>query len=153
MDSSITNHHKNVATLIQLSVFSKFIIPLGNFVAPIILWVLNKDRSKFIDENGKQALNFQLSILIYSMILAVLGFSVFAYNNESIWNYIPMIMRHDHFVIDDFGLIQQNLLFGISAIAVVIAYKVFEIVCVVTAAIKAKNGEAYQYPITIKFLK
>jgi len=63
------NHQKNIATFIHLSTFSRFIFPLGNIIAPIILWFINKDKSQFIDTHGKQAINFQISIFLYSIFL------------------------------------------------------------------------------------
>lgn len=37
-------------------------------LGPIILWAIKKDQSRFIDHHGKQALNFQLSMLLYWVI-------------------------------------------------------------------------------------
>ena len=62
----LSNHHKNVAAIIHLSALSKFIFPLGNFIMPLIFWTMNKDKSEFVDKHGKQAINFQLSILLYT---------------------------------------------------------------------------------------
>ena len=61
---TITKHEKNYASLLQLSAFTKFIIPFGNYIVPFILWSTKKKESSFIDYNGKQILNFQLSILM-----------------------------------------------------------------------------------------
>jgi uncharacterized Tic20 family protein len=44
------------------------------FVGPLIVWLAKKDQSKFVDYHGKESLNFQLNILIYSLILV--GISV-----------------------------------------------------------------------------
>ena len=74
------NHQNNIATFIHLSTFSRFIIPLGNFLGPIILWVANKDKSSFVDEHGKQAINFQISILLYSIIIGMLTVPFFLFN-------------------------------------------------------------------------
>ena len=65
----VDNHHKNLATFIHLSTFSRFIIPFGNFIGPIVLWAANKEKSDFIDQHGKQAINFQISILLYALII------------------------------------------------------------------------------------
>ena len=56
----IDNHNKNLATFIHLSTFSRFVIPFGNFIGPIILWAANKEKSHFVDQHGKQAINFQI---------------------------------------------------------------------------------------------
>ncbi len=74
------NHHKNIATFIHLSTFSRFIIPLGNYLGPVILWMLNKEKSEFINEHGKQAINFQLSILLYSIVIGVISIPFFMFN-------------------------------------------------------------------------
>src|SRR5690606_8732674 len=68
----IDKNQKNIATFIHLSTFSRFLFPLGNFIGPIVLWVANKDKSDFIDAHGKQAINFQISILLYAIILGMI---------------------------------------------------------------------------------
>jgi uncharacterized Tic20 family protein len=34
------------------------------FIGPLIIWLIKKDTSKFVDDQGKEALNFQLTMLI-----------------------------------------------------------------------------------------
>jgi len=56
-------------------------IVLG-FIGPLIIWLIKKDESKFVDDQGKEALNFQLTMLIalvasgLSMCI-VIGFVLF----------------------------------------------------------------------------
>ena len=45
-------------------------IVLG-FIGPLIIWLIKKDESPFIDDQGKEALNFQLALLIVSLGLSV----------------------------------------------------------------------------------
>lgn len=40
------------------------------FLGPLIIWLVKKDTSTFVDAHGKQSLNFQLSLLIYSFVCA-----------------------------------------------------------------------------------
>ncbi len=40
------------------------------FVGPLIIWLLKKDESPFVDDQGKEALNFQLSVLIVAVGLS-----------------------------------------------------------------------------------
>lgn len=42
-------------------------IPLLNIVVPLVLWLVKKDQSEFVNDQGKEALNFQISITIYSL--------------------------------------------------------------------------------------
>jgi len=70
--------HNNIMTMIHHSTFSSLIIPLGNFIVPFILWIVNKDKSKFINQHGKQALNFQISILLYLLMGGIIALPIFA---------------------------------------------------------------------------
>ena len=38
------------------------------FLGPLILWAGKKDQSRFVDHHGKQALNFQFSMLLYWVV-------------------------------------------------------------------------------------
>lgn len=44
---------------------------IGGVVGTLIVWQVKKDDDPFIDENGRRAFNFQLSMLIYSLGLAI----------------------------------------------------------------------------------
>lgn len=52
----------------HLSSLSGFIVPLANIVVPLILWIMKKDQFPFVDEQGKESINFQISMLIYFLI-------------------------------------------------------------------------------------
>ena len=43
----------------------------GHLLAPLIVWLLKRDESPEIDAHGKEAVNFQLSMLLYNIIAAV----------------------------------------------------------------------------------
>jgi len=47
-------------------------IPFGNIAGPLIIWLLKKNTNTFIDEQGKESLNFQLSMTIYALFGALL---------------------------------------------------------------------------------
>jgi uncharacterized Tic20 family protein len=48
---------------------------IGSVIAPLIIWQVKKDEDPFIDEQGKEALNFQISILIYALVSGLLCFA------------------------------------------------------------------------------
>ena len=43
----------------------------GHLLGPLIVWLWKRDESREIDAHGKEALNFQISMLIYNVIAAV----------------------------------------------------------------------------------
>ena len=47
-------------------------IPLGNVAGPLIIWLIKKDEFPFVDEQGKESLNFQISMTIYTIGAAIL---------------------------------------------------------------------------------
>ena len=48
------------------------VIPVvGSIIAPLIIWQIKKDQFAFADEQGKEAVNFQISIGIYSLVLCL----------------------------------------------------------------------------------
>ncbi|MEZ4796713.1 MAG: DUF4870 domain-containing protein [Flavobacteriaceae bacterium] len=151
----LSNHHKNVAAVIHLSALSKFIFPLGNFIMPLIFWTMNKDKSEFVDKHGKQAINFQLSILLYTFLLASITIPLFLFgvlnhiDFPDFWNTYDFdfnfhISSHDSFNV---------IIFSILAGLLVIAAFILEIIFIIIATSKANQGEPYKYPLTINFLK
>ena len=43
----------------------------GHLLGPLIVWLVKRDESPEIDAHGKEALNFQISILIYNLVAAI----------------------------------------------------------------------------------
>ncbi|NAS11563.1 DUF4870 domain-containing protein [Poritiphilus flavus] len=156
MAEAITKHERNLSAIIHASTFSKYFIPFGNFLVPLVLWLSNKNDHEFVDYNGKQALNFQISILLYGLLLAVVTavmFLIFAFDFVGFINILD-INEHD---LSEFGHHYSG--FGIHIIVMVLAgifglgLLVLDVVCTILAAIKGGNGERYQYPFTINFIK
>ena len=82
MTTDIKNPDKTVAALIHLSTFSQFFFPLGNFIFPLVLWTAKKN-DDFVNEHGKQALNFQISLYLYAaffIMLTVVGVIILGFN-------------------------------------------------------------------------
>ena len=48
---------------------------IGSVIVPFIIWQIKKDEHKFIDENGKESLNFQLSVFLYYIASFILCFA------------------------------------------------------------------------------
>jgi len=149
----LTKHQKNLAAIIHLSALSKFVFPLGNFIMPLILWTVNKDKSEFIDKHGKQAINFQLSILIYTIVIACLTIPLFLFGVLNSVDFPEFWNVYDF----DFHLSNRDginvIIISIIAGLLVMAAFVFEIIFIIIATSKANQGEPYNYPITINFLK
>ncbi|CDF79737.1 conserved hypothetical protein, Tic20-like famil y [Formosa agariphila KMM 3901] len=147
----IDNHQKNIATCIHLSTFSRFIFPFGNFIAPVILWITNKDKSQFIDVHGKEAINFQLSILLYTVIIGLITVPFFIFN---IFNGLDFINFNllEHIEINISKPSPLLYLGGALAGLAVLGF-IIELALIVNASLKAKDGELFRYPLNIHFIK
>lgn len=65
---------RNWAMICHLAALSGYMIPFGNILGPLIIWVLKKDDNPFIDDQGKEVLNFQLTMTIGFIVSGVLVF-------------------------------------------------------------------------------
>ena len=62
-------------TLCHLSVFLGYLIPyVGNFLGPVVIWYTQKDKYPYVVYNAKEALNFQITMLLISLAYILLVF-------------------------------------------------------------------------------
>tara|TARA_R110002073_G_scaffold174557_7_gene331795 strand:+ start:11127 stop:11489 length:363 start_codon:yes stop_codon:yes gene_type:complete len=59
---------RQLIVLTHLSQLITLVVGFGSLILPLILWVINKEKVSEMDNHGKNIINFQLSILIYSII-------------------------------------------------------------------------------------
>ena len=52
----------------HLSQLLNYITGFGGLIVPLIIWVTQKDKVESMDIHGKAILNFQLSVIVYSII-------------------------------------------------------------------------------------
>ncbi|MDZ8030349.1 DUF4870 domain-containing protein [Nostoc sp. DedSLP04] len=117
-------------------------IPL-NILPPFIIWHFKKSQYPWIDLQGKESLNFQISLTFYtfiaiaiSLILVVTSLSLAVTTNGSI-NQIKNTL--DNLLI----ILMSLILFKLLLQSFVVTF----------AAVKAYNGEHYRYPFTIRVLR
>lgn len=68
---------KNWGMACHLIALTAFIgVPFGNLLGPLVLWLCLRNSFPSVEENGKESLNFQISITIYSLIAIVLCFVI-----------------------------------------------------------------------------
>jgi uncharacterized protein len=123
--------------LCHLSVFSTFVVPFGNIFGPLTVWLMKRDSIPEVREQGKESVNFQISMLIYSLIIiavyiaAVLGYAAQSFDEPP-------------------G--NDALLATLGWLAAMLGILIFELVCVIIATVKASRGETFRYPLSIRFI-
>lgn len=108
------------AMLAHLSAFAYYVSGIGHIIGPLIIWLAKRDGHSFIDDQAKEALNFQISVTLYALGAVLLCFTV---------------------------------ILAIIGIPILIGLHVFQIVCMIIAAIKANDGVAFRYPLTLRLIK
>ncbi len=126
-DESATSSERQYAMFNHLagllSLVDFFVV---GFVTCLVMWLVRRDDSEFLDDHGKEALNFQISLTLYWIGLAIIS--------------IP-------FLIVTLGLgiiILGPLGFGL------ILLRLIGCIC---AARAANRGEFYRYPMCVRLVK
>ena len=114
--SEFSKDQRMWAMIAHLSAFAYYVSGVGHILGPLIVWFAKRDGNPFVDDQAKEALNFQISVTIYGIGAAILCVILMG---------IP-------------------LLIGIH---------IFQIVCIVIAAIKANDGVAFRYPLNLRLIK
>ena len=62
---------RTTAAVAHLSTFAGLVVPFGSVIGPLAVWLTRRDRDPFIDQAGREALNFGITIAIYGTVLLV----------------------------------------------------------------------------------
>lgn len=69
---SVSAEERQWAMFAHLSALAGFVIPFGNVIGPLVIWLVKKDTMPFVDEQGKESLNFQITVTIAAIICMAL---------------------------------------------------------------------------------
>ncbi|MBD1842105.1 DUF4870 domain-containing protein [Cyanobacteria bacterium FACHB-63] len=134
----------HLSGLLAIVVCSVAPIPFLGVLFPYLVWSLGRDRHPFIDQQGREAINFQLSMTIYLLIGVILWiFLAFTTCMVAITGASP----------------NQNIFgaaFGwlmVLGVAVLVLFAGFMIAVISFAAVKASRGQSYRYPFRMQFLQ
>jgi len=73
-DATLTQSERTWAMLIHLSGYAGYVLGPPAIFLTLILWLSKRDASGFIDDHGREAMNYSISIWLYSIIASVLIF-------------------------------------------------------------------------------
>ena len=60
------------AMFAHLSALSGLIIPFGSIIGPLVIWLIKKDTMPFVNDQGKEALNFNITMAIAAIVCSLL---------------------------------------------------------------------------------
>ena len=67
-----SSEERQWALFAHLSALVGYIIPFGSIIGPLVIWQIKKNEMPFVDDQGKEALNFQITVAIIAIICLVL---------------------------------------------------------------------------------
>jgi uncharacterized protein len=70
----VSKDEQNWAMICHLSALSGFLLPFGNLLGPLIVWLMKRAEFPLVDVHGKEALNFQITVTIAAAICIPLMF-------------------------------------------------------------------------------
>src|SRR5271154_6446814 len=71
---SPSSDEKQWALFAHLSALVGYIIPFGSVIGPLVIWQIKKNEMPFVDDQGKEALNFQITVAIAAIVCFILIF-------------------------------------------------------------------------------
>ncbi len=96
-DPTVTDDERTWALFIHLSLLAHVVLTLFAFAIPLVMWLVKKDKSSFIDA---EAINFQISLAILSVLLIPIGILTCS---AGFFLYIPL------YVLALVGMIQATM--------------------------------------------
>ncbi|MGB6488588.1 MAG: DUF4870 domain-containing protein [Steroidobacteraceae bacterium] len=70
---AVSKDERNLAMFAHLSAFAGLIFPAGgNVIAPLIVWLTQREKSAFVADQSLEALNFNITVLIAEVACGVL---------------------------------------------------------------------------------
>ena len=121
----ITTEERGWAMAAHLSALIAMWAGYMGFLGPLVVWLIKRNETTYVDEQGKEALNFQLNMFALGLALAI--------------GSIPVL-----FVTLGLGFL--------LIIPLAIALVVYSIVMPIIAAIRTNAGDAYRYPYIIRVI-
>lgn len=154
MDTSLQNNHKTIAAFLHILSFGKWIFPFGNFILPIVLWGINSKKSKFVDHHGRQVVNFQLSLALYTIALSLIAVTIIL---VALFSGGPELFEqldgNDFPFSNHMGIFATFIGTAIIIGGALIVLTAVDIIYSIKGAVDANNGIYFTYPLTISFLK
>jgi hypothetical protein len=87
----LSETERNWAMLCHLSAFAGFFFPFGGIIGPLICWLSRRDESEWIHINGRNALNFQISMLLYIVLAVPLCFIIIGFPIIAVLSLLKVI--------------------------------------------------------------
>lgn len=98
-------------------------IPFGNILGPFVVWLFARDKYPPVEDQAKEAMNFQISMSIYAVVALILAIG-----------FTPVLI-------------------GFLFYPVVGLIVAADLILTIIASLRASKSELYRYPLTIRMIR
>lgn len=136
-----TEDERVFATLCHLGgLLGTYVIPMmGNVLCPLLIWMLKKKESRYVDRQGREVLNFQLSMFLFFLITGLIVGLSFLFGPLG-----ALLVGSEAGFLSMLG--SWVILF-----VLMIFMALFQLVMGIVGTIAAYRGHEFRYPFTIRF--
>lgn len=75
----LKGNENTISMWCHLSSFAGILVPFGNFLGPLLIWLSKKDEYPLVDDQGRESLNFQITVFLYSLAGIILTFLIIGF--------------------------------------------------------------------------
>ncbi len=68
---TMSKDEQTMGMLCHLTGLAGFLIPFGHLVGPLVIWMLKRQEMPFVESEGKESLNFQITMTICGIVAAI----------------------------------------------------------------------------------
>ena len=133
---------RNWSMLVHLAALTSLITSgVGGILGPLIVWLIFRGKSDMVNFHGKKALNFNLSFLVYFIILFLAMVPFFV---------IGTIADIEQEIVDGFW---ETLALLLVAVLLMLVFGILWLVWTIVAAVRASRGDPPGYILAIPFFR
>lgn len=133
---------RNWSMLVHLAALTSLITSgIGGILGPLIVWLIFRGKSDMVNFHGKKALNFNVSFLIYFIILFLAMIPFFV---------IGTIADIEQEIVDGFW---ETLVLLIVAGLLMVVFGIIWLIWTIVAAVRASRGDPPGYILAIPFFR
>lgn len=142
---------RSSAALIHASALLGWIIPIGliHVLAPLVAWLALRHQHPSLDDQGKEALNFNLSVTLYGLILG--GVLLVLVLLGVVGTAAGTALSSSGAAFTSLIAVLASVWFLVIPVAVLLA--LLPSILSIVAAVQASRGVLYRYPLTIRFVR
>ncbi|WP_339094679.1 DUF4870 domain-containing protein [Deinococcus sp. VB343] len=144
--SGLSPDERSGAYLLHLSPLLGLLLPsIGHLLGPVAAWWMLRS-SPALDAQGKEIVNFQLTVTLISLLLSTLAFFLIS---AGVLGGLAGIVAPLAGALSIFGAVGA---FFAILLPLSLLFSVYPLVCMVLGLMRAGEGQLYRYPLTIRFL-